>query len=696
MNCLLKRRWLIVFCLLLLQTVNGQQLTTRLYTVNDGLPTSSVYGAYEDHSGYLWIHTPNGLSRFDGRQFVNYDLSDGLPSLDAGVRLEDSRHRLWIATGKGMAQLIGKRFAVYPVSDGQEINYVFGIIETKTREIWSLTSKGVYQLEDSLWRKIYLYPGLENFHCRDIIETDSGLYVNYSDMIVFRNAEKKWQVIAEHPSPNSYFNRMYEHRGQIFVSARNAIFILRSNRFVPILDNLKGKSYLSHFFDSKDRLWYIFQDSDSSFHISTPGNWQQIRTLLPNHYEIISAMMEDSHGNIWVGTQEGLLKITEATFTTIIERREGEVKGGISAIHLPDSNLLLLMNERFYLYYFDKINHSYKLRFLKTAPGPIDTYTWDDTGKLWLVTRSGKLYRFNKEKLEDMSHLFHILFSSTFYCSTYDKKKERLFFCGDSTLLVGNDKGIGVFIPSNTGKPIPPRSNILTTKNGLVILHIPRKGIYLIDEKDNLLPLWQETEENLYGPLYEDAENNIWLVNRNSGLRQFRFSNYANLELINTISKKDGLQDNMIYSFTSDSMNRIWVTTPAGLDILKKEVEGKWKVYNYSKNTGLNLSNWDLAKLITDARGDVWLRTWNKLIKFDTWNIYLKNEIPKVIIENVQVNLRDVAWGSYTDSLNDYRQFPVNPKLKYADNTISIYFNGISFSTNPRLEYSYQLLPLSS
>ncbi len=50
------------------------------FTRKDGLCDNTVYGILEDNSGYLWISTLNGLSRFDPREesFWNFDKQDGL------------------------------------------------------------------------------------------------------------------------------------------------------------------------------------------------------------------------------------------------------------------------------------------------------------------------------------------------------------------------------------------------------------------------------------------------------------------------------------------------------------------------------------------------------------------------------------------------------------------------------------------
>ena len=52
------------------------------FTTENGLPSNHIYEITEDDNGFLWIGTDNGVSRFDGKRFVNYTTKDGLPSND--------------------------------------------------------------------------------------------------------------------------------------------------------------------------------------------------------------------------------------------------------------------------------------------------------------------------------------------------------------------------------------------------------------------------------------------------------------------------------------------------------------------------------------------------------------------------------------------------------------------------------------
>ena len=50
------------------------------YDINSGLPANEVSDLVKDKSGYIWIATEKGLSRFDGYHFENFN-STSHPSI---------------------------------------------------------------------------------------------------------------------------------------------------------------------------------------------------------------------------------------------------------------------------------------------------------------------------------------------------------------------------------------------------------------------------------------------------------------------------------------------------------------------------------------------------------------------------------------------------------------------------------------
>jgi len=87
------------------------QLFYRHFTVQDGLPSNEAYLAYQDKTGHMWICTDNGVSRFDGVHFKNYNSAEGLRSNVIFGCKEDPKGNLW------MYSFSGELYRYQPSSD---------------------------------------------------------------------------------------------------------------------------------------------------------------------------------------------------------------------------------------------------------------------------------------------------------------------------------------------------------------------------------------------------------------------------------------------------------------------------------------------------------------------------------------------------------------------------------------------------
>lgn len=82
----------------------------KTFGTADGLPSSAVYTLAQDHEGYLWIGTVEGLARYDGVGFEVFrhasDDEHSLPSNNTQALHVDGAGRLWAATeGGGVSRL---------------------------------------------------------------------------------------------------------------------------------------------------------------------------------------------------------------------------------------------------------------------------------------------------------------------------------------------------------------------------------------------------------------------------------------------------------------------------------------------------------------------------------------------------------------------------------------------------------------
>ncbi len=82
----------------------AEQLPIRTYTTEDGLAHARVRRIVRDPRGFLWFCTINGLSRFDGAEFVTYRTGDGLPDAWVTDLLTTRDGAYWVATNGGVAR----------------------------------------------------------------------------------------------------------------------------------------------------------------------------------------------------------------------------------------------------------------------------------------------------------------------------------------------------------------------------------------------------------------------------------------------------------------------------------------------------------------------------------------------------------------------------------------------------------------
>ena len=84
-----------------------------------------VYSITEDLFGNIWFSTQHqGVFRFDGRNFKNYNLSHGLSELDiAGLNL-DNNGNIVVVNKKGLDIINPKTFEVENIGEESGLKYI--------------------------------------------------------------------------------------------------------------------------------------------------------------------------------------------------------------------------------------------------------------------------------------------------------------------------------------------------------------------------------------------------------------------------------------------------------------------------------------------------------------------------------------------------------------------------------------------
>src|SRR4030095_2964806 len=143
--------------------VRAEQLPLKVYTTADELPRDYISRIMRDAHGFLWFCTPEGLSRFNGYDFVNYGIEHGLPSASVRDLLELADGTYLIATGKGVSlfnpaaslqikanderSIPHPKFVFLSPSDNERALSVNLLQQERAGVVWCATDAGLYRLE---------------------------------------------------------------------------------------------------------------------------------------------------------------------------------------------------------------------------------------------------------------------------------------------------------------------------------------------------------------------------------------------------------------------------------------------------------------------------------------------------------------------------------------------------------------------
>ena len=105
----------------------GQRYSFKYYGQEQGLSNLATECLFQDHAGYLWVGTQNGLFQYDGANFTRFGEGDGLPSASIESLAETPDGILWVATQAGVARRKGGRFEAFRFRNGIEHSGHFGL-----------------------------------------------------------------------------------------------------------------------------------------------------------------------------------------------------------------------------------------------------------------------------------------------------------------------------------------------------------------------------------------------------------------------------------------------------------------------------------------------------------------------------------------------------------------------------------------
>jgi signal transduction histidine kinase/ligand-binding sensor domain-containing protein len=285
------------------------------WAVADGAPFN-VQQLAQTTDGYLWLGSENGLTRFDGVRFQQYD---ALQSRNISSLLATPDGGLWVGFRTGGAFFLKNGRALsYGKKEGLPSATVKELALDRDGIVWAATTHGLFRFKNSRWNKIGSDWGFSAEFVQYLFVDNQGkLWVN-GDTNLFclppgahvfqtRKMVRNW-LIRQSPGGTLWLS---ESGGGVHaVYGQLAEFYDRSK---PVLD-LEG---LRHdiFVDREGGMWIL---RDGLYRIANPEKLPGIsiaRTSNPFQRftqkdgltdDRVIATLVDHEGNIWVTTAGGL------------------------------------------------------------------------------------------------------------------------------------------------------------------------------------------------------------------------------------------------------------------------------------------------------------------------------------------------------------------------------------------------------
>lgn len=570
----------------LLSLLFNAHLTAALYaqprdirfehiSVEQGLSNYAVTRIVQDHQGFLWIGTEDGLNKYDGYDFTVYK-SDPADSTALSNRIiqalyVDHAGTLWIGVGDGLWQYHPDtdKFDRFK-SDPRDRNSLFGksisaIFEDRRGEFWIGTDQGLYRYNRAQDRFIiYRHDSTRtNSLSHDAIaalceDRTGALWIGTAGGGVDRFEREK----------NSFVNFRADTKNPTGLSSDYILCLREDRRGVIWIGTAGGLNRYHRETNSITRCRYDPRDP---------------HTVGP---DVIFDIAEDSPGALWIGTfHHGLLRYEAAT-------------------------------DRFFRY-LPNPNDPYAL-----SEARISCIYEDRSGVMWLGTYRHGLNRYNRR--QDVFARYKT--DDEIYAVCEDRRGNVWIGTSDAGLLKYDHQGRCLA----QYRQAPQNPDSLTT-NGIMAIHEDSRfpndlwigtSVWLHRYEARRrrfiryphVPVGRTThhEQWVVKIVYEDAAGEIWIGTNGSGLYRWERGKKTFIPYRCDPENPQSLSHNSVWAICEDPTSRdvLWIGTFGGGVNRFDRVTQTFTRYQDDPNNPNDLNNGAVYSLYADPEGDVWIGTW--------------------------------------------------------------------------------------
>jgi len=589
---LVKGRLFLSFCFILaLTNLAGQyyQSNQYPYDISDGLPHNEINEIVKDNSGFVWIATENGLSRYDGYNFVNFN-STTHPAIFKDNRIKSIRLHgkfLYVLTNAdGLVQLDTKNLLFRKIYASNPLSIAFAgdttaILFETGNLIVHVNNKRLASRHFNVTNKdnILLYKG--------------NIYLSISNKGIFKIPITKL-------TKQTFIDVPGEKHGKLLLSKKYGIihhngYLVRALKNDVIIDHpeFKGKREITFFQeDAAGSIMYI--ENYRTFNVKFNKKIVGLLFGEKENYQLkqICRVGEDC---FLIASNQGILKISKNPALseniedyTLLKEKNLIVRRGI----------IEQKNTRYFLSYPYIIEQVSNLNYLTNIILPV----YDGIiicNDLYFTTEGSGLISIDLTSKKIKNHICPFIGKTESFEDISIYSNNNILLTGGNKVVLYNPKttkGSASYLKTGTIVHVAVQkknSNLiyLGTNNGVF------RGRINADKKMEFVDLIGKRDIDVRDLLLREDQNEMWLATSNGVF----VLDLNTSKITKSYTNANEVSHPKVVKLLEDKNECIWATTYSGITVYNTK---RGSIQFLNKNHGLNNNefNYKSGCLLKDGR----------------------------------------------------------------------------------------------
>lgn len=655
----------LLLSVLLCSVVFAQRYSFVPFSTAEGLPQSQVKCISQDSTGFIWVGTLGGLSKFDGQKFQNFSTEDGLFN-NRVTEISFLGDKIYIGHDGGVSvSKDGQTFKAIPLPKENDESSISAIVAWQNKVFVSTNGSGLFLLDENTLEQVDL---VKSQRIRDLRVYNDQLILACRGEICILPSENKIKKVEFLPAA-SYTSISIQEPKHIYFSSYDYGIVQFD---IDDFDKLERKEWKGFkVIDEKSwRFRGVVNHGWDVYGYSKKGviKYEKDKEIILNEssglpLEDISTVFIDNEGNVWIGTSgKGLLKFSGEVFTYFNQET------GLS------SDLVLNVLQEHNKYWFSTydsdvttLNSQHEYEYVKLPSKTV----WSSIhyqGKNFFGTNAG-LFTYGSE-----------IESEWFETDGLPGNKISALFEYENDLWIGTNKGY-VSATLDSIETLTKNTSLTNVRSFVEYKNQlycgAQAGVYKISGKSSELVFPTVQPVNaicvVNGKLWVGTEDGLFFLD-NEELRAFKLADNAGASYVNFLVAKD---------------DNLYVGTNNGVYNVVKETV----IQHYGINDGIVDLESNINSGYIDAKNQMWFGTASGLVKFDlAKKNRLQNEIvPRLLITSVHFTNPELDILKYGEGVAK-NGLPQNLSLPYNENNVVIEFTGLYYKNPQALKYQYKLI----